>query len=196
MKKTKAEAEATIETLIETARKQFAVQGFYKTSLEELVKEAGVTRGALYHHFTNKKSLFLTVFERIQSEMAKNVELEAVGSTDVWAQLLNGCQAFILSAINEENRQIILIDGPAVLGWEAWRQMDASYSMKLLNEQLHTMQKNGHLKPTSIEALTHILSGAMNESALWLAQQSDYRTKLKDVMDVLTETIYTFKQHS
>ncbi|MCK0472774.1 TetR/AcrR family transcriptional regulator [Halalkalibacter sp. APA_J-10(15)] len=196
MKKTKAEAEATIETLIETARKQFAVQGFYKTSLEELVKEAGVTRGALYHHFTNKKSLFLTVFERIQSEMAKNVELEAVGSTDVWAQLLNGCQAFILSAINEENRQIILIDGPAVLGWETWRQMDASYSMKLLNEQLHTMQKNGHLKPTSIEALTHILSGAMNESALWLAQQFDYRTKLKDVMDVLTETIYTFKQHS
>ncbi|GAE30259.1 TetR/AcrR family transcriptional regulator [Halalkalibacter hemicellulosilyticus] len=195
MKKTKAEAEATIESLINTARKQFTAQGYYKTSLEELVKEAGVTRGALYHHFTNKKNLFLTVFERIQSEMAKKVESEAATSTDVWEQLLNGCHAFILSAINEENRQIILIDGPAVLGWELWRQMDALYSMKLLNEQLHTMQKNGHLKPTSIEALTHILSGAMNESALWLAQQPDYTRKLKDVMNVLTETIYTFKRH-
>ncbi|WP_062047417.1 TetR/AcrR family transcriptional regulator [Bacillus sp. JCM 19034] len=194
MKRTKEEAEVTIENLISIARKQFTLRGYHKTSLEDLVKEAGVTRGALYHHFKNKKGLFLTVFERIQLEIAEQVESEAAKSTDVWRQLLNGCQAFIMSAIKEDNRQILLIDGPAVLGWETWRQMDESYSMKSLYEQLHLMQAAGHLRPTSIEALTHILSGAMNESALWLAQQSDYKSKLEDVMNVLTQTIYTFKK--
>lgn len=194
MKRTKEEAEATIENLISIARKQFTMLGYHKTSLEDLVKEAGVTRGALYHHFKNKKGLFLTVFERIQSEIAENVENEAAKSSDVWQQLLNGCQAFILSAIKEDNRQILLIDGPAVLGWEIWRKLDESYSMKSLYEQLHLMQVEGHLAPTSIDALTHILSGAMNESALWLAQQDDYTTKLHDVMNVLTQTIYAFKK--
>lgn len=85
----------------------------------DIVREAGLTRGALYHHFRSKKGLFLAVLEAAQQSIASRVEEEAGGSEDPWTQLLLGCRAFMKEAVEPRNRRILLVDGPAVLGWEA-----------------------------------------------------------------------------
>ncbi|MED4531531.1 TetR/AcrR family transcriptional regulator [Metabacillus fastidiosus] len=172
MKRTRSETEETIQLLLRTGQNHFAKHGYAKAALEDIVTDSGLTRGALYHHFKNKKGLFFAVMESIQKKIAHKIEQEARTSSNQWEQLSLGCRAFIMSAIDPDHKQIILIDGPAVIGWNVWRQLDANHSMKLLYSQLEQMQRNGCFPTTlSVESLTHSLSGAMNESALWIAEQ-------------------------
>lgn len=187
MKTSKAEqAKLTITKLTEVARHYFSTYGYAEASMEEMVKTAGLTRGALYHHFGNKEGLFMAVLASVQKEIGERVEAEAAKSEDPWEQLLFGCLAFVTSAVEEQNRRILLIDGPSVVGWDAWRKMDEEHSMRLLREQLQDMEQRGYLKPVSINALTHLLSGAMNEGVLWVAQMSDQEQALTDIQTALS----------
>ncbi|OZU87016.1 TetR family transcriptional regulator [Virgibacillus indicus] len=185
MKKNKAETERTIQSLIEIARQHFTEYGYANIALERVVKEAGLTRGALYHHFKNKKGLFLAVFEAVQKEVGEYVEAAAAISDNDWQQLINGCQAFLESAVESHNQRILLIDGPAVLGWETFRKMDEKYSMNALKEQLQLMQEKDLIKPVSVEAMTHCLSGAMNEAVLWIADSLHQKDVIDEAMVVL-----------
>ncbi|MFX3633924.1 MAG: TetR/AcrR family transcriptional regulator [Candidatus Pristimantibacillus sp.] len=173
MRRNKQDTAETIHKLKEVARRHFTTEGYADCSLEEIAKNAEVTRGAVYHHFGNKKGLFRAVLELVQNEVAQRLEEEASRSDDLWEQLYLGCRAFVTVATEPENRRIMLIDGPAVLGWEEWRLMDEQQSMKLLHGQLELMQEQGYLRNIRLEAVTHLLSGAMNEAALWLAQIPD-----------------------
>lgn len=193
MKRSKEESYETINQLKEIARRHFTEHGYASTVLDEIVKEANLTRGAVYHHFGSKKGLFLAVLESIQKEVAGKVESEASQSEDVWDQLILGCHAFVTAALEEKNKRIMLIDGPAVLGWEAWRGMDAQGSMQLLHEQLQTMQMQGYFESISIDAVTHILSGALNESALWLAQKSNVAESVEETMKIISMMLERFK---
>ncbi|WP_028778964.1 TetR/AcrR family transcriptional regulator [Shimazuella kribbensis] len=193
MRKNKEDTALTIERLLELARNQFTNKGYSKVNLEDVVREAGVTRGALYHHFANKQGLFRAVLETVQQEIAERVQSEAAKSDDVWEQLLLGCRGFVCAAIEERNKRIMLIDGPAVFGWEVWRAMDEQNSMRLLKEQLQLIEQQGNMQPLSVEALTHFLSGSLNESALWIAQQSNQTKSLEDTMNVITHVIHCFK---
>src|SRR5690606_31104110 len=136
LRKTKEEADLTIQQIIHIARGKFADKGFSSVTLEEVVLEAELTRGAVYHHFRNKKGLFEAVFEQVQQDIAGQIESEAMKSEELWNQLLNGCRAFVVSASETQNHRILLIDGPAVLGWQIFRKMDQQYSMKSLREHL------------------------------------------------------------
>ncbi|WP_422660910.1 TetR/AcrR family transcriptional regulator [Paenibacillus sp. EC2-1] len=185
MRRSKEETRETISKLIKVARYHFTYKGYADAALEEIVEEAGVTRGALYHHFKNKKELFQNVLEQVQAEIAECVEEEAARSEDAWEQLYLGCQAFISAAIEPQNKRILLIDGPAVLGWDSWRRMDELNSMRLMREQLLMMQDEGYLKPISIDGLTHMLSGALNETALWLAQFPEEKRAIEETMEVI-----------
>lgn len=187
MRKTKTETEETVQLLLRTGKKHFATNGYAKASLERIVTESGLTRGALYHHFKNKKGLFLACIESIQKRIANKIEQEASTSSDQWEQLWLGCRAFIASSIEPDHKQIILMDGPVVIGWSEWRQLDANYSMKLLYSQLDLMQKNGYFSSLSVESLTHSLSGAMNESALWIAEQGSY--------ELIEESMYVLEAY-
>lgn len=158
-----------------------------------MVQEAGLTRGALYHHFGNKEGLFHAVLAMVQAEIAQQVESEAAQSEDLWEQLVLGCRAFVSAAVESPNRRILLIDGPSVLGWESWRQMDQEHSMRLLHEQLLLIDEQGGLKPVSIPALTHLLSGAMNEAALWIAQMPDQQHALIEATASLRLMLDGFK---
>lgn len=189
MKKTKSETEETIQLLLRTGKRHFAKHGYAKSALEDIVNDSGLTRGALYHHFKNKKGLFYAIIESIQKKIADNIEQQASTSSDQWEQLSLGCRAFITSAIEPDHKQIILIDGPAIIGWNSWCQLDANHSMKLLYSQLEQMQKNGCFLSLSVESLTHSLSGAMNESALWIAEQgsSDSIDEAMQILEVYFE---------
>ena len=194
MKKNKEETDETIRKLIAIARRHFTEKGYADSALEEIVSEAMLTRGALYHHFGNKKGLFHVVLEAVQKEVAEQVEAEASQSDDVWEQLLFGCRAFVKTAVEPRSRRILLIDGPAVLGWDVWRKMDQQHSMRLLRGQLQIMKEQGCFRPASIEAMTHFLSGALNESALWIAQMPDQQQALEETMTVIALLVEGLKR--
>ncbi|MFD0713251.1 TetR/AcrR family transcriptional regulator [Paenibacillus sp. GCM10027626] len=187
MKLSKAEQKkATMLKLMEVAREHFSEHGYAESSLEEMVKQAGLTRGALYHHFGNKEGLFLAVLESVQQEIANRIETDAAASGDLWEQLLLGCRAFITSAVEPRNRRILLLDGPSLLGWDSWRRTDEQNSMLLLREQLQLLQRQKYLKPISVDALTHLLSGAMNEAVLWIAETPDRMQSLEESIAAIT----------
>ncbi len=174
--------------------RHFTMYGYANVTLEDIVKEADLTRGALYHHFNNKKGLFLAVFEEVQKEIGEYVEAAAAKNNDSWQQLMNGCQAFLERAVESHNQRILLIDGPAVLGWDTFRKMDEKYSMNSLREQLQLMQERDLIKPNSVEAITHCLSGAMNEAVLWISDHLDQKEKIEEVMVVLQHLLESLRK--
>ncbi|WP_064199746.1 TetR/AcrR family transcriptional regulator [Brevibacillus brevis] len=187
MKMSKAEQkQQTMQKLIEVAREMFSKKGYADAAMEDIVKQAGVTRGALYHNFGSKEGLFEAVLASVQQEIGERVEAEAAKSEEPWQQLILGCLAFVSSAVEQRNKRILLIDGPAVIGWEKWRRMDEETSMRHLREQLLTMQEQGYLRPVSIDALTHLLSGAMNEAVLWISETPDQEKSLEEISAAMT----------
>ncbi|MDQ0062211.1 TetR family transcriptional regulator [Paenibacillus harenae] len=184
-RKTKAETNETILKLMDIARRHFTEHGYADTVLEQIVLEANLTRGAVYHHFRSKKELFRSVLESVQREVAQRIEQDASTSEDVWEQLYLGCRAFVMAAIEDSSKRIMLIDGPAILGWNVWREMDETHSMSLLRGQLQLMQEQGYLKDASVDAMTHFLSGALNEASLWLAHAETRPNALEEAMRTL-----------
>ncbi|HUR09062.1 MAG TPA: TetR/AcrR family transcriptional regulator [Nonomuraea sp.] len=165
--------EQTRRTLLRESRRLFATRGYGAVGLAEIVHAARVTKGALYHHFDSKTDLFRAVLEQVQQEVAQKVAGAAETHDDPWEQLTAGCQAFLTASTDPDIQQIMLIDGPAVLGWTEWRAMDEGASAHHLAEALTTLIEAGTIAPQPVEPLTHLLSGAMNEAALWLATSTD-----------------------
>ena len=188
--RTKAEQRiAMMHTLIEVGRAQFAQHGYAQTATEEIVRQAEVTRGALYHHFGNKEGLFVAVLKEVQNDVSQRI-LAAVETTDdPWEQLLVGCRAFLQIGLDPEIQQIMLIDGPAVLGWETWREIDATHSMKSLREGMQALIDNGLINVSSGDAITHLLSGAMNEAVLWIASAEQPYQALDEAVGALEQLL-------
>ena len=163
----------TRKNLISIARNHFSIYGYDKTSLEAIVKEAGMTRGAVYHHFKNKKTLFLAVLSQVQTEVGENVERQALTSDDVWEQLTLGCIGFVESATLESNKRILLIDSLNVVDWDEWRKLDNENSVILLIEQLEVIRDTGELVNLDLKLIAHLISGALNELSLYLAESNE-----------------------
>lgn len=180
-----AQREATIRKLIELGRDLFSQYGYADTSMEELVTQAGVTRGALYHHFGSKEGLFKAVLEDVQRDIARRIEEVSAGEADAWGQLLAGCRAFLGASLDRHVQRILLIDAPAVLGWEVWRETDAQNSMRLLRDVFQTLIDSEIITPQPLDALVHLVSGAMNEAALWIARSEHPEQALDQALIVL-----------
>ncbi|TDD94787.1 TetR/AcrR family transcriptional regulator [Actinomadura rubrisoli] len=165
--------EQTRRTLLREGRRLFATRGYGTVGLAEIVYAARVTKGALYHHFDSKAGLFRAVLEQVQQEVAQKVAATAEAHDDPWEQLTAGCRAFLTASTDPDVQQIMLIDGPAVLGWSEWRAMDESASAHHLAEALTSLTEAGAIAAQPVEPLTHLLSGAMNEAALWLATSTN-----------------------
>lgn len=175
----------TVARILAVAREMFAKQGYAATAMEEVVAQAGVTRGALYHHFTGKKGLFLAVFEQAQRQISKKIVEAAHDAPTPWDQLRDGSKAFLGAVMNPNLQRIVLIDGPAVLGWQEWRRLDEQHGLRDLRQGLEELQRLGMLKPLPVEALAHLLSGAMNDAALWIVHQDDPFEALRQTLENL-----------
>ncbi len=167
----KAQSEVNRAHLVDIACALFAEHGYDAVGLEEVAVAAGQTRGAVYHHFGSKRGLFSAALVQVQGSVAEAVEAAAVAETDPWDGLVAGCHAFLDAAASDGARRVMLVDGPAVLGWQEWRDGDAASSRRLLEEGLRELGARGDVAPDEVAALTILLSGAMNETALWLAQE-------------------------
>ena len=185
---TKAQQRAeTTRALVATARDLFAEKGYPNVSLAEVVTRAGVSKGALYHYFESKDDLFRAVLAQVHEEVAHHVG--EVDDADRWTRLIRGCRTFLAAATDVRHRRIMLVDAPAVLGWAAWRELDATTSMRHLAELLQELVDEGTIVDQPVEPLAHLLSGAMNEAALWLAASARPDHDLDQVMAGLTNLL-------
>lgn len=167
-KRTQADRRAATRlALLAAARREFAEKGYAGATTEPVVRQAGVTRGALYYHFTDKAALFEAVVDVVAAEVGEAILEAANRSTSPRAALIDGMRAFLDACLRDETRSIYLIDGPAVLGWRRWRMVDAGHSGKLLREGVAAALGEGSRR--DVDALTTLLSGAFNEAALWLS---------------------------
>lgn len=189
-----AQREATTKRLLEIARQQFTKHGYAQTATEAIVEEAGVTRGALYHHFESKEGLFKAVVEVVQQEVAVRIEEAVSKHNDPWQQLLIGCKTFLTASMDADIQQIMLLDAPAVLGFETWREIDRQNSMRLLQESVQELVDKKIIATPSAEAFTHLLSGAMNEAALWVARSTQPKKTLAEAARTLEHLLNSVRR--
>ena len=169
-----AQREATVAALIAVARELFAERGYAGVGTEEIVKQAGVTRGALYHHFRGgKEELFRAVLVQISAETMQRVVQEAARTDDPWEELVLGSEAFLDASMTPEVQRIMLVDGPSVLGWDVWRAIDTDHGLGLLEAAVQTAMDAGRLQPGSASAIAQVLAGGLDEAAMVVARADD-----------------------
>lgn len=183
---------ATRATLLAAARELFAKQGFAHTPREQIVERAGVTRGALYHHFDNKEHLFREVVERLQQEIGERIMKASLASDDAGERLRLGCHAFLDACLRPDVRRIVLLDAPAVLGAPAWREIDERHGLGLVRVGLEEAMASGAMTRRPVEPLAHLLLGALNEAAMLVAtaaRPKRARVEVGETVDFLLDSL-------
>ena len=175
-RRTQAErSQATRDSLMAAARKLFTQRGYDQVATEEIVRTAGVTRGALYHQFGDKASLLEAVYERIEAESTERVARVVLGS-DLHSPLQAmkaGIEAFLDECAKPELRQIALHDAPAVLGWDRWREIGAANGLGLIEASLAAAIEAGEIRELPVKPMAHLLLGALDEAAMLVARSDD-----------------------
>ncbi|MBK1787428.1 TetR/AcrR family transcriptional regulator [Prauserella cavernicola] len=182
-----AAAAATAQEILDRATTLFAERGFAAVSLDDVAHAAGVTRGAVYHHYGNKTGVFRAVAERLQATVASAVT-GAATQPDAAGRLRAGSHAFVDAITTAPANRVLLVDGPAALGWAQWRRFDSENSVVHLREALAESGVASDL----LDAMTAQLSGAMNEAALWLAERpgdADARQAAHRALDRLLDSV-------
>lgn len=192
-RRTQAErTQATREALIAAARRLFTERGYENVGTEEIVREAGVTRGALYHHFGDKASLLEAVYERVEAESTERVARVVLGSDlhSPLAAMKAGVEAFLDECEKPELRQVGLHDAPAVLGWERWREIGAANGLGLIEASLAAAIEAGEIGDLPVTPTAHLLMGALDEAAMLLARDDrpGARAEVTEVLVTLLES--------
>jgi AcrR family transcriptional regulator len=184
-----AQGEATRSALLGAARELFGEQGYVATSTEEIVAKAGVTKGALYHHFPDKESLFRAVFEQVQREVSDKAVAEFL-QPDSWEALVVGCRLWIDAHLDPGVRQIVLTDARGVLGWDAARAIETRFSAVALRGALRKGMHAGVIERRPLRPLALMLTGALSEACLYVAESEDPESARDEVgalvVDLLT----------
>jgi AcrR family transcriptional regulator len=180
---------ATRDKLMIAARQLFAERGYHAVGVRDITARAGVTRGALGHHFAGKEALFETVFDQIERELTA-ASAAAAGDLidlDPWARLRAGIQAYLDAILLPDAQRITLIDGPAVLGWRRWREIEQSYSLGTLRMVLQTAMHERLIRSRPVDPLSHLLFGSIMEAALLIANSEHPAARRKEVGDALDD---------
>ncbi len=171
--------------LITAARKAFAEKGFAAASMDELTASVGLTRGALYHNFGDKKGLLAAVVEQVDGEMAQRAKAEAAAVGEDWEKLLAEGIAYIKMALDPEVRRIVLLDGPAFLGDPSqWPSQNSC--LDATRQNITTLIERGVLQSVDADAAAHLLNGAALNAALWIAASDDPEKTLPKMINAFT----------
>ena len=187
-------AEATRAQLIATARTLFGERGYAAVGTEEIVRSAGVTRGALYHHFTDKADLFRAVFEEMEAELAERIAGEALSRPGAWQAHLAAVELFLDACQEPEVQRIALVDAPSVLGWRTWREIEARYWLGLIKVSLQGLMDGGLIAAQPVDPLAQTMLGALAEAGLYVAGADDVpaaRAEMAAVVRSLLEGLRT-----
>lgn len=159
---------------MDAARELFAERGYAAVGTEEIVARAGVTRGALYHHFADKRDLFRAVHEQLECELVASIGERMAGIEDPWELLVTGVRAFLDACTDQALMRISLLDAPGVLGWAEWREIDERYGLGLVCFALENAMQHGLFARQEVRPLAHLLIGAMTEAAMVIANAADH----------------------
>jgi len=172
---------------LRVARELFTERGYSGTTLDDLVERMGLTKGAFYHHFRDKGELFRAVFEELEKELCDEiVAAAATAGNDVWEQMRRGVEAFLSAAANDPAKQrVCLIDGPSVLGWQTWREIDEQYGYGLTRGILEAAMDAGVLARRPVEPLARIFLAALSEAALQIARAEDPKKATEEMSSTL-----------
>jgi AcrR family transcriptional regulator len=181
----------TRQALLAAARALFAEQGYAATGTEQIVASARLTRGALYHHFRGKADLFRAIMEEVALEVAREVTVRELqrpaAGDDAWQQLRDGFQSYLdVCTRNSDFQHIVLIDGPAALGRDAWEDLVGRHGYGLLGEWLERAADQGAIPRLPVAALTRLLAAVIAEASLYIARAADpvrARSEVGEVVD-------------
>jgi AcrR family transcriptional regulator len=187
-----AQGDATRAALVTAARELFGEKGFADTSIDEIVTNAGVTKGALYHHFDGKEDLFKAVFELVQREVSDKAVAEFLGP-DAWEALVKGCSLWIDAHLDPSVRRIVLQDARAVLAWEDVRAIENRFGAVALRGALRKAMHAGVFESQPLRPLALLLLGALSEGCLYIAESDDPRAARTEVGSLIAEILSGFR---
>jgi AcrR family transcriptional regulator len=170
---------ASIASILAAARKLFASDGFGTTTIDDIAARAGLAKGAVYHHFGSKEEIFERVLDGILGEIAEDVRRTAATGSGLVDAMVKGTQEYLECATMPEVRRILLIDGPAVLGWNKWREMDQAHFGRPLEGSLQAAEAG--VSRADMEALYHLLTGAVMEAAFVCATARNPKKKAREL---------------
>ena len=178
---------ATRAALLNAARELFTEHGYADAPTEEIVQRAGVTRGALYHHFKDKQDLFRAVMEEVDQEFTQRVALASAGANgEIWERLMAGVDAFLEGCSEPAIRRIILLDAPAVLSLETYREIEAKYGLGLVRGALQGAMDAGVIERQPVEPLAHLVLGVLHEAGMLIATADEpeaARTQVRETVE-------------
>jgi AcrR family transcriptional regulator len=182
---------ATRDALVAAARRLFAVQGFAEVPTDAIVAAAGVTRGALYHQFADKTALFDAVMEAVEADIARRLAdgVAAAGISDPVEALRHAVRTWLYICVEPEIHRIALIDGPSVLGWVRWREVCQRHVFGLVQTLLEHGIELGRIRAQPARPLAHVLMGAGDEAALYVAEAADHRQARAEMIEILDQMI-------
>jgi len=180
---------ATRAQLIAIATRLFASRGYEDTSIEAVLQEAGVSRGSLYHHFAGKEALFEAVLDDVETRVGRQTIAAAVGADGPADALRAAFLAWIKLAGDPVVQRILLIDAPAVLGWERWRAMEERHALGAIRATLQAIADQGNLRPELVGTLAHVLLASVNEIALVVARSEDPAAAMREGADAIDELL-------
>jgi AcrR family transcriptional regulator len=178
---------ATRDALVAAARRLFAAQGFAEVPTDAIVAEAGVTRGALYHQFADKTALFDAVLGAVEADIARRLaqDVAAAGITDPVDAMRHTVRTWLTICVEPEIRRIALVDGPSVVGWSRWREVCQQYVFGLAEALLAGGIAAGRIRAQPVRPLAHVLMGASDEAAMYVAESADQARARAEMIEVL-----------
>src|SRR3954452_3680028 len=172
-RRTQAQRRAsTRRALLDAARSLFAEKGYHGAAAEEIVRRAGLTRGALYHHFEDKRDLFRVVVDEMEGEIDEEIEAAERAQPDLPGAVMAGYRAFVDAVLDPEMRRTFFLEGPAVLGWE-WREIDARHAVGKIEGGLEALIAEGFVEPQPVGPLARLINGALLEAAFFVAASKE-----------------------
>jgi len=185
-----ARSRATRAALVSAARGLFATRGYAAVGTEEVVRAAGVTRGALYHQFADKLALFDAVVEEVEAETTRRIAEGSLAAGDGPLRALRaGARQFLEVCTEPEVERILLLDAPAVLGWERFREIGLQYGLGLVSGVLAAGMEAGEIIRQPVEPLAHMLIGALDEGAMYVARAGDRGAARAEVVAIVDRLV-------
>ena len=183
-RRTAADAARTREEVLGSARRLFTERGYHHVSVPEIARAAGVTHGALYHHFPTKHELFRAVFDQVEHELNDAVITAALAEPTAWDAFVAGTRRVLDAMADPAYRQVALTDAPSVFGWHEWHTVDASIGLQTLRAGLDMLRADGFLVDVDLDAFAVVLFGGLTEGTITLAKGDEALGR-----DRLVETI-------
>ncbi|OBI84974.1 TetR/AcrR family transcriptional regulator [Mycobacterium asiaticum] len=189
----RARGDRTRRDLIDAGRELFVQRGYFNTSIGDLVDKSGVgTRGAFYHHFKDKAELFRAVFEEVENDLTLRSIAAPPQGTDPWQRLSRGLHGFLDAALEPEVQRVMLVDGPAVLGWRELRAIQENNSIALINEKVREAIADGIIDDQPVGELTHMIVAAVEEASKLVAHAANPTQARRRAAKILDRLLLSF----